>query len=375
MNPETTTELVTIDAPKDLQERAADKVISPFTVETLVERVELVKEAMRRCMEKDLHYGQIPGCGKKPVLLKPGAEMLGTLFNLGQRYRMVERLLPGDHVVYTVTCTQFYRPTGADIADGLGACSSLEYKWRIQTEPRTLDNGKVIAPKYTAHDFLNNALKIAAKRALVASIINATGVSSLFNQDLEDNPDQYREQDQPSAGKPQSNGNGHAAPEPVTLKGVVSGYEAKPSAGKLFHGALVGEARVVTTELGHTLKQLGGLEVAVLAVPSKKPGVYHLRSIQSVMSPNGAAKRPADKPVDAPAERTPWEEVQRQLVESDMHEHFVLKAVKRLGWAPPETRILADLGPKGLGVLLVRWSDLLAAARSEEAGIQEEAAA
>ena len=196
MNPETTTELATVEPPQDLQKRAADKVLSPFTVETLVDRVELVKEAMRRCMVEDLHYGKIPGCGKKPTLLKPGAEMLGTLFNLGQRYRFQERLLPGDHVVYTVTCTQFYRPTGADIADGLGACSSQEYKWRIQCEPRTLDNGKVIPAKYTAHDFLNNALKIAAKRALVASIINATGVSSLFSQDLEEDPDKYREQDQ-----------------------------------------------------------------------------------------------------------------------------------------------------------------------------------
>jgi hypothetical protein len=90
------------EVPNDLQVKAAEAVLSPFTVETLVERVELVKEAMRRCMVEDLHYGKIPGCGKKPVLLKPGAEMLGTLFNLGQRYRMQERLLPGDHVVYTV---------------------------------------------------------------------------------------------------------------------------------------------------------------------------------------------------------------------------------------------------------------------------------
>jgi hypothetical protein len=377
MNPETTTELATVEPPEDLQERAADKVISPFTVDTLLERVNLVKEAMRRCMEEGKHFGTVPGT-KKPSLWKPGAELLGVLFQLGQRYQVQERILAGDHILYTVTCTLFFRPAGSDISEGVGACNSMEYKYRVQTEARTYKDGNPSPPKYTPHEFYNTCLKMACKRALIAATINASGVSEIFTQDTEDNPDLYRERDQPAASKPQNgNGNHAAPPEPVTLKGVVSGYEAKPSAGKLFHGVLVGEARVVTTELGHTLKQLVGLEVAVLAVPSKKSGVFHLRSIQSVTSPNGAAKRPAAKPDDeaTPEGRTAWEEVQRQLVESDINEHWVVKAAQRLQFIPAGVQRLADLSEKQIKVLLVRFSDLVTAARQEEQGIVEEAAA
>jgi hypothetical protein len=190
---------------------------------------------------------------------------------------------------------------------------------------------------------------------------------------------------------PARNGNGHAPPAPVTLKGVVSDFDSRASNGRVFHGALVGEARVVTTELGHTLKQLGGLEVSVSAVLSKKPGVYHLRSIQSVTSPNGAAKGsatkpdeasapngnrpPAPKPAETSTERTPYEEVQRQLVESDINEHWALKAAQRLQFIPADVQRLGDLGEKQLRVLLVRFSDLIKAAREEEQGLVEQAAA
>jgi hypothetical protein len=368
MTPETTTELATVEPPQDLQERAADKVLSAFTVETLCDRVNLVKEAMRRCMKEGQHFGTVPGT-KKPSLWKPGAELLGVLFQLGQRYQVQERILAGDHILYTVTCTLFFRPAGSDISEGVGACNSMEYKYRVQTEARAYKDGNTSNPKYTPHEFYNTCLKMACKRALIAATINASGVSEIFTQDTEDNPDLYRDQDQPPVGKPQTNGN--AAPQPVTLKGVVSDYEAKPSAGKLFHGALVGEARVVTTELGHTLKQLGGLEVAVLAVPSKKPGVYHLRAIQAVASPNGNRE---NKLAEAPAERTPYEEVQRQLTETDLAEHWVVKAAQRLQFIPASVQRLADLSEKQLRVLLVRWSDLIKAAREEEQGIEQAAA-
>jgi hypothetical protein len=373
MIPETT-ELAVTETPQDLRERAEGMALSPFTVETLCDRVNLVKEAMRRCMREGQHFGTVPGT-KKPSLWKPGAELLGVLFQLGQRYQVQERILAGDHILYTVTCTLFFRPAGSDISEGVGACNSMEYKYRVQTEARTYKDGNTSSPKYTPHEFYNTCLKMACKRALIAATINASGVSEIFTQDTEDNPDLYRDQDQQPTRKPQ-NGNGHAVSEPVTLKGLVSAYEAKASAGKLFHGVLVGEARVVTVELGHTLRQLGGLEVAVLAVPSKKPGVYHLRSIQSVTSPNGAAKRSTAKPDDeaTPAERTPCEEVQRQLVESDVNEYWAVKAAQRLQFIPAGVQRLGDLSEKQLLVLLVRFSDLIKAAREEEQGVIEEAA-
>src|SRR5690349_9628936 len=321
MSQEQTTELAAIDLPAELQAQAAQSLVQPFTVETLVDRVKLVKEAMQRCMVEGQHFGTVPGT-KKPSLWKPGAELLGVLFQLGQRYQVQERILANDHILYTVTCTLFFRPSGAEISEGLGACSSMEYKYRCQTDPKTDERGKVWPSKYTPYEFYNTCLKMACKRALIAATINASGVSEIFTQDTEDNPDLYRDQDQPAAGEPQPNG--HAAPtkpapEPVTLTGVVSGFESRAANGQIFHGAMVGSDRVVTLEFGDTLRKLAGAEVTVSATPTKKVGVYHLKAIQSVTSPNGAAKRPADKLADAPAGRTPYEEVQRQLVESDIN--------------------------------------------------------
>src|SRR5689334_23269434 len=196
MSQEQTTELAAIDPPAELQAQAAQSLVQPFTVEALVDRVKLVKEAMQRCMVEGQHYGTVPGT-KKPSLWKPGAELLGVLFQLGQRYRVQERLLEGGHIVYTVTCTQFFRPTGADVSEGVGCCTTMEYKYRVQTEPRTSENGKTVPSKYTPFDFYNTALKMAAKRALVAATINATGSSEMWTQDTEDNPDLYRDEEQP----------------------------------------------------------------------------------------------------------------------------------------------------------------------------------
>ena len=159
MSQELTTEVAVIDPPAELQAQAAQSLVQPYTVDTLVERVNLVREAMKRCMVEGQHYGTVPGT-KKPSLWKPGAELLGVLFQLGQRYRVQERLLPNDHILYTITCTQFYRPSGADISEGVGACTTMEYKYRVQTDPKVLDNGRTLPAKYTPYDFYNTCLKM-----------------------------------------------------------------------------------------------------------------------------------------------------------------------------------------------------------------------
>ena len=74
-----------VELPKDLQERAAGAVAVPayeaIPIDTLVERVNLLKELMKRCMVEGQHHGT-----KKPSLWKPGAELICTLLQLGTRY-------------------------------------------------------------------------------------------------------------------------------------------------------------------------------------------------------------------------------------------------------------------------------------------------
>ena len=97
-----TTELEVAELPQDIQARAGQIMMESITIEGLVERVNLIKEAMKRCMVEGQHYGTVPGT-RKPSLWKPDAELLGVLFQLGQRYKVQERLLEAGHIAYTVT--------------------------------------------------------------------------------------------------------------------------------------------------------------------------------------------------------------------------------------------------------------------------------
>jgi hypothetical protein len=181
---------------------------------------------------------------------------------------------------------------------------------------------------------------------------------------------EHQDQAQQPCGKPQTNGN--AAPEPVTLKGVVSGYESKASGGKLFHAAMVAESKVFTTEFGDTLKKLAGLEVSVLAV-RKRADLYELKSIQAVASPNGAAKRPAPKPDDEASkgelpgvERTPYEEVLRRIMEEDTAELWILKAAKALKLVPAEVTRLDLVEDEAMRQLIQQWQEVISAAHAQE---------
>jgi hypothetical protein len=116
-----TVELVEI--PKDLQEQASGAVAAyeAVTIDTLIERVNLLKELMKRCMVEGQHHGTIPGT-KKPSLWKPGAELICTLFQLGTRYPKNSMLIERDngHFVFTLTCELFQIATGRVVGEGVG---------------------------------------------------------------------------------------------------------------------------------------------------------------------------------------------------------------------------------------------------------------
>jgi hypothetical protein len=54
----------------------------PLTVNDIKGQVDLIQNVMKSVMQKDQHYGLIPGCGDKPALLKPGAEKLNLTFRM-----------------------------------------------------------------------------------------------------------------------------------------------------------------------------------------------------------------------------------------------------------------------------------------------------
>lgn len=197
-----------------------------LTIDELIRQAAKIQQAMRAVMKVDEHYGIIPGTGKKPSLLKPGAEKLCLLFRLDPEYEMLTKTEEPALIVYTVRCTLTHIPTGTRVASGLGACSSRESKYGLRSASRRCpkcgkeaiikghadfgggfvcwkkkdgcgakfsDDDRAISdqpegkvPVDNVWDQQNTILKMAAKRALVAAVLNGTAASDIFTQDLED---------------------------------------------------------------------------------------------------------------------------------------------------------------------------------------------
>lgn len=183
------------------------QVDRPMSVIEVIGQVQLIQDVMKAVMQNGEHYGVIPGCGKKPTLLKAGAEKLCLTFRLAPRYEVTEER-EGDHYRATVRCILTHVNSGRTMGEGLGNCSTKESKYGL----RWVDGKQV--PNDKLSDQHNTVLKMACKRGLVAATLNATAASDIFTQDIED-MDRGAVQDQrPPIQPPQQKA--PAAPSPQT---------------------------------------------------------------------------------------------------------------------------------------------------------------
>lgn len=283
--------------PKDLQDRAAGVVAAyeAVAIDTLIERVNLIKELQKRCMVEGQHLGTIPGT-KKPSLWKPGAELICTLFQLGTRYPKSAMLIEREngHFRFTLTCELFHIPSGRVVGEGVGGASTMEYRFRVQTEDRYTDHGQPIKAKYTPFDFYNTALKIARKRAMIDAVLTASGASEIFTQDVEDNPELYQEQDQQSArrtlptpppGSPRAKARADAPPVSGgerLVTGVVKRAWQNDYQGTRYFFVRLDDGKQVQTKDPQLGAQLLGCETGedfrAWCQASQKPGRYYLAS-------------------------------------------------------------------------------------------------
>lgn len=183
-----------------------------MNVESLVKQVALIQNVMERVMKDGEHYGVIPGTNK-PTLLKPGAEKLCMVFRLEPSYDIIREFREDHFIAYTIKCTLTHIPTGQTIASGVGSCNSREAKYRWRSEPTDREvpseywdtrnpsllggsnciprkkKGKWIVYEQVENDnpwdLDNTIMKMACKRALVASTLNATAASDIFTQDAD----------------------------------------------------------------------------------------------------------------------------------------------------------------------------------------------
>ncbi len=174
------------------------------TITEVLQHVKAVQEVMRSVMKEGVHYGTVPGAGDKPTLFKSGAEVLCMTFRIDDDYE-VEDLSTADVIRYRVKCIGRHQQTCMRLGSGLGECSTGEdkYRWRkavcaeeFEATPpnmRRVKYGKKQGGFYTVDqvrtepaDLANTILKMAMKRAKIAMVLNVTGASDMFSQDLED---------------------------------------------------------------------------------------------------------------------------------------------------------------------------------------------
>ena len=122
-------------------------------------------------LKAGVDYALIPGCGRKPSLLKPGAERLAAYFGYTTHLEVLDRaeLWKDNFVAYTVKVTVINKD-GVVVSEGVGSCNSRESRY-------------IKSPVYSV---ANTVLKMAKKRAFTDSILTGTGCSRFFSQDLED---------------------------------------------------------------------------------------------------------------------------------------------------------------------------------------------
>jgi len=219
-------------APQTQESSAIQQQSDEMSVKTVLSQVAKVQQVMKHVMKAGEHYGQIPGCGDKPSLLKPGAEKLAFTFRLAPRFA-IERLdFEGGHREYIVTCDLCNINTGAFVGSGVGSCSTMEAKYRFRSEdtgrpvpqdywetrdpkilggpqfhPRKKNNAWTISERIehdNPADYYNTVLKMAKKRANVDATLTATAASDIFTQDIDDD-------DLASTDKTRSTTNGNGA--------------------------------------------------------------------------------------------------------------------------------------------------------------------
>lgn len=191
----------------------------------LVQRLDVIREAMNNAMRDGVDYGLVPGVNK-PSLLKPGAEKLGVLFQLDIQLVNEKTWGPGDHLTVESRATVYHAPTGVRVGFGEGLCSTREKKYAKRKAQRVCPQCGVTAiikgkPEYGGGwvcfkkkdgcgakfpdgdqsiesqevgevdntelpDTWNTVIKMAEKRARVDAVLAVTGASALFTQDAED---------------------------------------------------------------------------------------------------------------------------------------------------------------------------------------------
>lgn len=178
------------------------------------DRIQAIQVLMTQVLKKDTDFGIIPGMpkGTKPSLWKPGSEQILAMFQIAVD-PVVEDLSTDDCYRYRVTTRLTNVLTGEFLGAGIGEASTNEtkYKWRktwskAEFDATDPDRRRIKYSTYDGNtkedmqvrqepaDLANTILKMAKKRSQIDATLTVTGASSMFEQDLEDLPEETRQE-------------------------------------------------------------------------------------------------------------------------------------------------------------------------------------
>lgn len=183
------------------QHVAAMSLVMPVAKPTeLIAYHEEVTRLIQNSLTDGVDYGTIPGTDK-PTLLKPGAERLCLAFGAHIEYVLIKSEIDHDREVRWQKKRKRWnnaykgdRSFSWDVEEGTSqGIYRYIYKARIvRADGRVLGEGEGVCStmesKYIdrPRDCENTALKMAQKRALVAAVLSAFGLSNRFTQDVEE---------------------------------------------------------------------------------------------------------------------------------------------------------------------------------------------
>jgi hypothetical protein len=192
--------------------RSQQEIDRPLTAVEIRAGVNLIQEVMKGVMKEKVHFGTIPGT-PKPTLYKAGAEKLLSTFRIATEPSSVEDLSSADEIRYRVTVAAKLQSTGAFLGAAIGECSSSEekYRWRRpvceeEFNETPEDRRRKVWKKgdqkpyqqkqvrTNPADVANTVLKMAHKRALIAITLVVTAASDIFQQDIEDLPEELQQE-------------------------------------------------------------------------------------------------------------------------------------------------------------------------------------
>jgi hypothetical protein len=176
-------------------------------VKQKIAEIDAFQELVRRYLKAGLDYGVIPGTGKKPTLLKPGAEKVDKLLDLSDNYEIIEKTEDWNKPFfnYLIRCELRLIGNGVLVSSGMGSCNSFESKYRYRwlwpsdvpdnkregmvTRTITVKGRRQVQYRTDNDDVcsqVNTILKMAKKRAHIDATLSAARLSELFTQDIED---------------------------------------------------------------------------------------------------------------------------------------------------------------------------------------------